>query len=204
MLDGQWIDDPSNPGYWSGRSTEEVWIRYFEVWGEACQSPCHFDSMAHPDLVSLFGREPDNDLQDRRSTEEVWIRYFEVWGEACQSPCHFDSMAHPDLVSLFGREPDNDLQDRLFDRAAEAAQAGGIRVEVNTAGLTKPIGRMYPAPDLLKRFCKAGVRATVGSDAHAPRRIGEAIEDAYRLLYTCGYRSIDVPTSQGGWRSIEL
>ena len=157
MLDGQWIDDPSNPGYWSGRSTEEVWIRYFEVWGEACQSPCHFDSMAHPDLVSLFGREPDNDLQDR-----------------------------------------------LFDRAAEAAQASGIRIEVNTAGLTKPIGRMYPAPDLLKRFCKAGVRATVGSDAHAPQRIGEGIEDAYRFLYTCGYRSIDVPTSQGGWRSIEL
>lgn len=65
MLDGSWIDDLSDLAYWDAHDTADVWKRYFEVWAEACASPCGFDSMAHPDLVSLLGRFPDEALMLR-------------------------------------------------------------------------------------------------------------------------------------------
>jgi histidinol-phosphatase (PHP family) len=141
---------------------------------------------------------------DAHGTEAVWERYFEVWGQACSSPAGFHVMAHPDLAMLLGRFPADDVRARLYDRAAEAAREAGVRVELNTAGLVKPVGRMYPHPELLARFCAAGVPLTVGSDAHAVARVGEHVADAYRLAWKAGYRRIDVPRASGDWRAVDL
>lgn len=140
---------------------------------------------------------------DERGTDAVWERYFEVWCEACAAG--FDSMAHPDLVMLLGRFPSEAVAiNRLYAQAADAAQAYGVHIEVNTAGYGKPVGRLYPATPLLDAFWRAGVPVTVGSDAHRVERIGDRIADAYKALYQVGYRSVDVPTSAGGWRSFSL
>ncbi len=157
---------------------------------------------------SLDGRWIDDlgDLSywDEMGTAYVWERYFEVWAQACLSGTGFSSMAHPDLVALLGRRPDEASRRRLYGSAAEAAREAGVRVEVNTAGLVKPVGAMYPDPELLALFSRAGVPLTVGSDAHALSRVGANIPEAYALAYRAGYRHIDVPTSAGGWRYIEL
>ncbi len=141
---------------------------------------------------------------DERGTDAVWERYFEVWAQACSSRCGFGSMAHPDLVAKFGRLPGAALRSRLYAAAAEAAAQARVRVELNTAGLEKPVGRIYPDPELLALFFRAGVRVTVGSDAHEARRVGAGVAQAYRLAYGAGYRSVDVPTAEGGWRRLEL
>ena len=157
MLDGSWIDDLSDLSYW-----------------------------------------------DAHGTEQVWERYFDVWSQACHSPCRFDSMAHPDLVMLLGRFPNEGVCERLYERAALAAHDTGVRIEVNTAGVRKPVGMMYPREGLLRAFHKAGVSITVGSDAHDTVRVGEGIEQAYAFAARVGYRSVDVPCVGGGWRSIPL
>ncbi len=141
---------------------------------------------------------------DTVGTEEAWRRYFEVWQQACGSACAFDSMAHPDLVAILGRYPAASLMSDLYDSAAEAARAGAVHIEINTAGLTKPLGRIYPDPDLLRRFYRAGVPLTVGSDAHTCARVEDHIPDAYALAYEAGYRHVDVPTSEGSWRTLDL
>ena len=87
---------------------------------------------------------------------------------------------------------------------AEAAQAAGVRVELSTAGLRKPCADFYPAAGLLERFRRAGVPLTVGSDGHAPDAMCWRIERAYAFAHVAGYRSIDAPTAEGGWRTIEL
>jgi hypothetical protein len=48
------------------------------------------------------------------------------------------------------------------------------------------------------------VPATVGSDAHEPNEVGYEIPLAYEALRHAGYRAVQFPEADGGWRSIEL
>ncbi|MBM6999387.1 PHP domain-containing protein [bacterium] len=142
---------------------------------------------------------------ERHRLEDVWTRYFEVWAQACACDVGFSSMAHPDLVSLRGLVPDDPalLRD-LYESAASAAARAGVRVEVSSAGMRKPLGAFYPAPELLAAFCAHGVPITVGSDAHDPAVVGDRIADLYAYARRAGYTQVDVPTVAGGWRSIAL
>ena len=54
-VDGLAVDQ--EPGLWAGRSTEEVWRRYFAALSELARSG-HVDVLAHPDLAKIFGRRP--------------------------------------------------------------------------------------------------------------------------------------------------
>ena len=156
----------------------------------------------------LDGRWID-DLDDlsyweEHGTDAGWERYFDVWCAACASSCGFDSMAHPDLVMLLGRFPGEEMRSRLYARAAEAARAAGVHVEVSTAGLRKPVGRIYPAEGLLTAFHAAGVPITVGTDAHRSQLVGADVRLAYAYAFDAGYRFVDVPISGGGWRRLDL
>lgn len=149
----------------------------------------------------------DEDLRiwEELGADELWKRYVEEWCKAATSGL-FDSMAHPDLPRLFSErqyKPTIDLVP-LWDQMAQAAQAGKVHIEINTAGLIKPFGDFYPCEGLLKRFAQAGVRITIGSDAHAATRIGDHIVDAYRYAKRNGFTTFDVPTNEGSWRSISL
>jgi histidinol-phosphatase (PHP family) len=112
-------------------------------------------------------------------------------------------MAHPDLVKKFGHLPAFDRND-LYEEAARAAAESGVLIEVSTAGLRRPVGELYPGPDLLRAFCAAGVSATVGSDAHLPQEVGLQIDLAYDAMLRAGYESAAFPDGTGGWRSIAL
>lgn len=148
--------------------------------------------------------------EDMRIWEElgadgVWRLYAEEWCKAAISGL-FDSMAHPDLPRLFSTEgyAPNIALKPLWDTMAEAAHEGRVHVEINTAGCTKSFHDFYPAEGLLRRFFAAGVPLTVGSDAHSAARIGADIMAAYQYAYQIGYRSVDVPTATGDWRTIAL
>jgi len=128
---------------------------------------------------------------DTRDVDDIWRRYFEAWCDAARSGL-FDVMAHPDLPKKFGHRPGFDPTE-LYLEAARAAAAGEVLIEVSTAGLRKPVGELYPGPDLLSAFRGAGVLATVGSDAHAPDEVGYSIEVAYAALQAAGYDSVALP-----------
>lgn len=149
----------------------------------------------------------DPDLVDtwrmHGSVDDIWLRYFELWCDAASSSMPFDAMSHPDLVKKFGFRCSFDPAP-LYERAAEAAAAAGRMVEVNTSGAFCPCAEMYPALDLLKAFCRAGVECSVGSDAHTPLNVVRGIEDAYRLMREAGYRFVTVPTPDGDRRRIPL
>jgi histidinol-phosphatase (PHP family) len=63
-------------------------------------------------------------------------------------------------------------------------------VEVNTAGLLKPVAEIYPQVDLLRALYRAGVPVTLGSDAHAPHLVGYAFAEALDLLREVGYHRV--------------
>jgi histidinol-phosphatase (PHP family) len=126
-------------------------------------------------------------LQDHLGVEQTWSRYFEALAAAARSGL-FDSLSHPDLVKIWGERVAS------FDYApvAEAIAESGVAVEVSTAGLRKPVGEMYPHPDLLAEFHSRGVPVTTGSDAHTPDLVGRDFDLARELLRSAGYETVTV------------
>lgn len=133
----------------------------------------------------------------------IWQRYFDLWCDAVLSTRPFQVMSHPDLAKKFAYYPSYDVAP-LYERAAEACAASGRMIEVNTSGSYYACKEMFPAPALLKAFCRAGVPCTVGTDAHHPSDVVRDVEAGYRHMYDAGYRTVTVPTADGDRREVTI
>ncbi len=134
-----------------------------------------------------------------RDLYALWERYFELLGEAAESGL-FDLLAHPDLIKKFGFRPREDVT-RLYERCLDRVAAAGVALEVNTAGLRKPVGEIYPGEGFLRLCREREIGVTLGSDAHHPREVGYRFDQALSLLERAGYREVTVFESR---RSISL
>jgi histidinol-phosphatase (PHP family) len=112
----------------------------------------------------------------------------------------FDVWAHPDLPKKFRYRPENQPVE-LVEAALEALAANGMALEINTGGLRKPVGEIYPEPWILEIANRAGVPVCFGSDAHKPEYVGAAFDAAAQLARSCGYKS---HATFEGRRRIEL
>lgn len=121
----------------------------------------------------------------RWDIDVLYRHYFDVVGASAETGL-FDTIGHPDLVKKFGHRPRAD-PGAEYARLAERFARAGVCVEVNTAGLRKPIGEIYPHPDLLRACRAAGVSATLGADAHAPYEVASDLASAVTLLRDSGY-----------------
>ncbi|MCL1918894.1 MAG: histidinol-phosphatase [Peptococcaceae bacterium] len=138
-----------------------------------------------------------------RGEEAVWREYFTLWSEAVQSSVPFTIMAHPDLPKKLGCKPSFDAAG-LYESAAALARKHDVMIEVNTSGLYKPVGELYPGPQFLSAFAAAGVPCTVSSDAHRPQDVGRDLDKAYAAMRAAGYRHVTVPTRSGDRRTLSL
>lgn len=131
----------------------------------------------------------DNSPADWRGKEVrgVWQAYVETAVRAVRSGL-FDVFTHPDLPKLWGHAYPGDVA-ALFAPLVDALGAVGVAIEVNTNGLRRPVGSLYPDPGILSLAARAGVAATVGSDAHEPRFAAYAFDRAAALLRRAGYAS---------------
>jgi histidinol-phosphatase (PHP family) len=130
----------------------------------------------------------DYDAWRTAAPDEVWSRYFRALGEAAASGL-YDILAHPDLVKVWGAGrplPERELRS-FYELALDGIASSGIAVEVSTAGLRKPVGEIYPAPELLELCLAAGSPVALSSDAHEPDQIGHDYYAAVELL-----RSLEV------------
>jgi histidinol-phosphatase (PHP family) len=127
------------------------------------------------------------------TAEGIWRRYFETVAEAARSGL-FDVMAHPDLVKVWGAArpaPRGDLRS-YYEPAVEGIAESGVAVEISTAGLRKPVGELYPAPEFLAMCLEAGAKVALSSDAHSPQQIGAGYEQALELLERLGVTELCV------------
>ncbi len=134
-----------------------------------------------PDLIARYGS---------CDIDALWDRYFSLAFDAARSGL-FDVLAHPDLIKKFGFLPSVDPR-MWYEELALALFEGGCAVEVNAAGLRKPVGEIYPSLGLLAACRRRGVPATFGSDAHAPGEVGNGIGEGRELLRAAGYDSLVV------------
>ncbi len=120
-----------------------------------------------------------------RGLRTVWEDYTDMV-VALGRGGHVDSIAHVDVLKKYGNRPDPEPFD-LYDRIVEAAVAGGTAVEVSSQGLRKPVGEVYPAPELLRRLRVAGVPITLASDGHVASEAAHGPAEVVGAARAAGY-----------------
>jgi len=127
---------------------------------------------AEPSLVGSIG------------VEQAWERYYDSLASAARSGL-FDSLAHPDLVKFHGPEID-------WDWDALADSLDGVAIEVSSAGLHKPHGKLYPNPAFLQAARARDLPITLASDAHSPQKVGRDLDRAVDHARSAGYETVTV------------
>ena len=120
-----------------------------------------------------------------KDIDEIWQAYFEAT-EAMAKSGKFDIVGHLDLIKVFKFMPKQDVR-LLAKNVLEAIKTSNMVMEINTAGLRKPIGEMYPSRALLEEAYALNIPITFSSDAHAVEQIGAGYDLATTLAKDIGY-----------------
>jgi histidinol-phosphatase (PHP family) len=137
------------------------------------------EEVDHPDHKEIY---------ERWDTYDLYEAYYENVRNAALSG-RFDVLGHPDLIKIFRRYPERDITN-VLDETADAVAESGIVVDVNAAGLRKPIGEVYPSRDFLEMFHRRGVPIILSSDAHAPNEVAAGYDKSLELVRDVGYREV--------------
>ena len=132
-----------------------------------------------------FDNPDEKDRWNNEDVNKVYHTYFDLLRKSARSQM-FDLMGHVDLVKKFGHRATDDMTGEV-EETAKVFKECGVAIEINTAGLRKPVKEMYPAPWMLKIYRKAGVPLTFGSDAHDPKDVGRDFDKALELARSAGY-----------------
>jgi histidinol-phosphatase (PHP family) len=133
-------------------------------------------------------RVTDQTIYEKWDTYRLYEEYYANVREAALCG-RFDVLGHPDLIKIFRRFPQRDITEMLED-TADAVSESGIVVDVNAAGLRKPVGEIYPSRKLLEMFHRRGVPIILSSDAHAPDQVGMGYDRSLPLVRDVGYREV--------------
>ncbi|GIT99012.1 histidinol-phosphatase [Sulfurovum sp. TSL1] len=120
-----------------------------------------------------------------KDIDEIWQAYFEAT-EAMARSGKFDIVGHLDLIKVFKFMPKKDVR-LLAKDALHAIKRSNMVLEVNTAGLRKPVGELYPSRELLEEAYALDIPITFSSDAHAVEQVGFGYDVATALVKDVGY-----------------
>ena len=122
---------------------------------------------------------------ENRDIDEIWQAYFEAT-EAMAASGKFDIVGHLDLIKVFKYLPRTDTRILAKD-ALQAIKRANMVLELNAAGLRKPIGEIYPSKALLEEAFSLDIPITFASDAHSVEQVGFGYEEAVALAKEVGY-----------------
>ncbi|WP_018393583.1 MULTISPECIES: histidinol-phosphatase [Bacillaceae] len=137
------------------------------------------------DGVNIFKRGRWEGLSDKekRQTKE---NYYYLIEESARSGL-FQILGHIDAMKGF-YPSFSAIQTEAIDKTLKVIAEYDLAIEVNTSGKTKDCGGWYPADEILERALHYGVKATFGSDAHTPDRVGDDFELVRQRLKEIGYK----------------
>ena len=144
------------------------------------------------------GHDPYNlDYWQNKTEREAYLGYLEKILECIRIHDDFDVLGHLTYVSRSIHNPTKNLLEycdykEICDEIFKTLIQKDKGIEINTSG-KNALGVLLPSYDFVKRFRDLGGKIiTVGSDAHAPVRVGEHINDALALAkevfgYVCTF-----------------
>jgi histidinol-phosphatase (PHP family) len=130
-------------------------------------------------------------IEQKLETDEAIIRdYFRHLTDAARSG-FYHSMSHPDVIRIYGTIDSDSFIPENFENEIrgllKACAEEGTCLEVNTSGLSKGVYEVHPDPLILDWAHEEGVKLTLGSDAHAPARVGQHFDKVLPLLKSKGF-----------------
>jgi len=125
---------------------------------------------------------------EERNVDDVYKEYFAKIEEMANSKL-FNIVGHFDLVKVFGHKPKSNIKD-LAKRAIKAIKKANMTVEINTAGLRKPVKEAYPSDELLEMILNEGIDITLSSDAHSPEEVGYKLYETIEKIKNLGVNEL--------------
>ncbi|QKJ26497.1 histidinol-phosphatase HisJ [Aliarcobacter cibarius] len=119
--------------------------------------------------------------------DKVWEDYFFAIKSMAKTG-YFDIAGHLDLIKVFRFLPKKDIR-LIAKEALKEIKKSNMVIEINPAGLRKPIGETYPSRQILEEAYDLGINITFGSDAHSIEHIGFGYEESVSLVREIGYKS---------------
>lgn len=121
-------------------------------------------------------------LEIANDDQAIIADYFRTLAGAARSG-HFHSLSHPDVIRLYGTlwsHFDPAEHEAVIREAILAAVESDVCWEINTSGRNK--GELIEHPDpLIRRWgIEAGLKFTIGSDAHRPGHVGQHFEEVLK------------------------
>ncbi len=141
-------------------------VHFIDGWG--------FDN---PEFIGKYESE---------NIDEIWEKYFLAIKEMAESGL-FDIVGHLDLIKVFKFMPKKEILDIAKDTLLAIKKANMV-LEINMAGIRKPIKEPYPSFELLKEAYKLGIEITFASDAHKPKQVGLYAKDILTMAKEVGYK----------------
>ncbi len=122
----------------------------------------------------------------KKDLNQIWQDYFDAI-EAMAKSGLFDIVGHIDLMKVFNYFPTKDIR-LLAKNAIQAIKKANMVVEINAAGLRKPVAKPYPSDSIMQLLAEHDIPITFGSDAHAPEHVGFGRDTIHTLAKTYGYQ----------------
>ena len=120
-----------------------------------------------------------------RDIDEIWKAYFETTEKMAKMGA-FDIVGHLDLIKVFKYLPTKDVR-LLAKDVLKAIKKSNMVLELNSAGLRKPIGEIYPSRSILEEAYALDIPITFSSDAHSVEQVGFEYEQTKALAKAVGY-----------------
>jgi histidinol-phosphatase (PHP family) len=120
---------------------------------------------------------------ENRDVDDIYNEYFSKIIELANSKL-FDIVAHLDLIKVFGYKP----KEIKIEKVLEAIKDNNLTIEINTAGLRKPVKEIYPSIPILEKIKRYEIDITFGSDAHSPQQVGLNLQEAINIAKQIGFK----------------
>ena len=121
---------------------------------------------------------------EKRDVDDIYREYFYLVEKMASSKL-FNIVGHIDLVKVFGFKPKKDIKD-IAKNAIKAIKNSNMAIEINTAGLRKPVKELYPNDELLDMILNENIDITFSSDAHSPAQVGFKLNETINKLKDLG------------------
>ena len=145
-------------------------------------------------LIDYTDEVFEEGMADNGGIEAVYTRYYALIREFAQVFDH-RLVGHLDLIKKFN------LGERYFDAGSEhylsqveatldVLKATGKIVEINTAGLFKGIGELYPSDPILQMMLHRRLPICLSSDAHRPEHLAREFSATWQRLLKMGFEEL--------------